>query len=193
MISVPIAKIIPDIEKLRKKLHVNSAREEDLLVKILTEVTNSLDPKYSYKKVSFNDLPLQDMIKSSKDLASLLERSSEGFVVLCTVGLGAVRLIDGYQNKQDMISALYADRICSDSVENLAASIATDLFNKFFDQNRYKLTRRYSPGYGDLPLERQKDLFSLFNPSEFDIILTDKNYMSPDKSISYIIGVVPNS
>jgi len=193
MISVPIIKILPDIEKLRKKLHVNSTREESLLVKILEEVVNVLDPKYSYKRIVFNEAPLQAMINRSNELASFLKGSAEGFVVICTVGHGAVKLIDGYQHSNDMISALYADRICSDAVENLAEYISKELLNKFFDHDLYKLTRRYSPGYGDLPLECQKDLFSLFNQSDLDIILTDKNYMNPDKSISYIVGILPNS
>ena len=192
MISVPIIKIIPDIEKLRKKLHVNSTREESLLVKILAEVVNILDLKYSYKRVSFNEAPLNAMVNKSKELSSFLKSSTEGFVVICTVGTGAVRLIDGYQRSNDMISALYADRISSDVVENLAEYVAKELLNKFFDHDQYKLTRRYSPGYGDLPLECQRDLFGLFNQSELDIILTEKNYMSPDKSISYIVGILPN-
>ncbi|MCX6113189.1 MAG: hypothetical protein NTY22_07930 [Proteobacteria bacterium] len=193
MISVPITKIMPDIEKLRKKLHVNSTREEGLLVKILAEVVNILDPKYSFKRTEFNKTPLSTMISASKELSSFLKGSLEGFVVICTVGHGAVKLIDEYQNNKDMISALYADRISSDAVENLAECIATDLLNKFFDHDLYKLTRRYSPGYGDLPIERQKDLFDLFDQSDLDIILTDRNYMKPDKSVSYIVGILPNS
>ena len=193
MISVPIIKIIPNIEKLKKKLHVNSTREDSLLVKILGEVVNILDPKYSYKRIGFNEVPLKTMISASRELSSFLKGSMEGFVVICTVGPGVVKLIDEYQHSNEMISALYADRICSDAVENLASYIATDLLNKFFDHDRYKLTRRYSPGYGDLPLERQKELFSLFKRSELDIILTNKNFMDPDKSISYIVGILPNN
>ena len=34
-------------------------------------------------------------------------------------------------------------------------------------------------------------IFNLFKPEELDIALTPQNYMSPEKSISYIVGVLP--
>ncbi|MEI6079493.1 MAG: vitamin B12 dependent-methionine synthase activation domain-containing protein [bacterium] len=191
MISVPIAKIKPDIDKLKRKLHIKSGIEEDLLAKVFERLVQDLDPKYSYKKVRFDENPLAPLVLSSKELASFLKGAEEGFVVVCTIGKGTVKLIEEYQENSDMACALYADRIASDMVEELAEHTAKELLNKFFDPRDYELSKRYSPGYGDLDLDRQRDLFDLFKPEELDIALTPQNYMSPEKSISYIVGILP--
>jgi cobalamin-dependent methionine synthase I len=190
MISVSIQKIKPDMEKLKRKFHVKTAREEQILGKVHERIRQALDPKYSYRKVSFTTQPMDALIAGSKELASFLMGTKEGFVVICTVGSEPCRVIQEYQKGGDMISALYADRTASDAVENLAEHIEFELVNKFFDLDKVVFTKRYSPGYGDLPLEKQKDLFALFPPIELDVTLTPDNYMHPEKSISYIVGVL---
>ena len=191
MISVSIQKIKPDMKKLKRKFHVKTAREEGILGKVHERIRQALDPRYSYRKVSFDAPPMDSLISGSKELASFLMGTKEGFVVICTIGSAPCRVIDEYQKSGDMISALYADRTASDAVENLAEHVESALLNKFFDLDKYVFTKRYSPGYGDLPLEKQKDLFALFNPIELDVTLTPENYMHPEKSISYIVGVLP--
>ena len=49
---------------------------------------------------------------------------------------------------------------------------------------------RYSPGYGDWPLEVQRRLFELLDaPRKVGVSLTDSLLMVPSKSVSAIIGV----
>lgn len=52
------------------------------------------------------------------------------------------------------------------------------------------LVSRYSPGYGDWPLEAQRRLFELLDaPRKVGVSLTDSLLMVPSKSVSAIIGV----
>ena len=52
------------------------------------------------------------------------------------------------------------------------------------------LVSRYSPGYGDYPLEAQRTLFALLDaPRTVGVSLTDNLLMVPSKSVSAIIGV----
>ena len=52
------------------------------------------------------------------------------------------------------------------------------------------LVSRYSPGYGDYPLEAQRRLLSLLDaPRKVGVSLTDNLLMAPSKSVSAIIGV----
>jgi hypothetical protein len=180
MISVPVHKVLPDLMLLKRKLHVQSEREEKLLQLVMDEFKLLVDPRYSYKRVKFNEQPLSGLINSSKDLKECLKGSEEGFVIIATL-YGAVM-------PQEPAIALYADRILSDMTEALAEFTAKELAKKFYtDEN--VLTRRYSPGYGDLSLERQKELFSLFVDTKLDVRLTEQFYMQPEKSVSYIVGV----
>ena len=48
---------------------------------------------------------------------------------------------------------------------------------------------RFSPGYGDLPLEFQKDIFRLLEcPRRIGISLGESLLMTPSKSVTAIIG-----
>lgn len=52
------------------------------------------------------------------------------------------------------------------------------------------LVRRYSPGYGDYPLEAQRSLLSILDaPRKVGVSLTDALLMVPSKSVSAVIGV----
>ena len=52
------------------------------------------------------------------------------------------------------------------------------------------LVRRYSPGYGDFPLEAQRELLGTLDSSRaIGVSLTDTLLMVPSKSVSAVIGV----
>ena len=52
------------------------------------------------------------------------------------------------------------------------------------------LRPRYSPGYGDLPLEMQRDISRILNmPKEIGVSLTQSLLMTPSKSVTALIGV----
>ena len=54
------------------------------------------------------------------------------------------------------------------------------------------LVARYSPGYGDFPLEAQRRLLALLDaPRKIGVSLTDSLLMAPSKSVSAVIGVRP--
>ena len=52
------------------------------------------------------------------------------------------------------------------------------------------LVTRYSPGYGDFPLEAQREILALLDtPRRIGVSLTDSLLMVPSKSVSAVIGV----
>ena len=74
-----------------------------------------------------------------------------------------------------------------------------DLTHDFFDGDNLPLAvpapgetlvKRYSPGYGDFPLEAQRELLALIDaPRKVGVWLTDSLLMVPSKSGSAMIGV----
>ena len=51
-------------------------------------------------------------------------------------------------------------------------------------------TRRFSPGYGDMPIEIQVDILQLLDASRrLGMVLTESNLMIPTKSITALIGM----
>jgi len=68
-----------------------------------------------------------------------------------------------------------------------------NLFNKKIEEDNAAAGRkchmRYSPGYGDLPLNTQKLFFKYLNCSKIGLSLMDTLIMAPEKSVTAFIGI----
>ena len=65
-----------------------------------------------------------------------------------------------------------------------------DMLKHQYEAKGFFLRPRFSPGYGDLKLEHQKDWFRLLDISkQIGIELTDSLLMVPTKSVTAIIGI----
>ena len=123
-------------------------------------------------------------VKSGK-LSSSLEGCRETVLFAATIGAEVDRLISGYgrisPSKALMFQAIGAERI-----ETLC-----DFFcEEFAENNNCFLTQRFSPGYGDLPLETQKEIFRVLNCSKhIGLTLNDSLLMSPTKSVTAFAGI----
>ena len=153
------------------------------------ENENAIDYKVCYAELPLEIIGLE--VKTppisflSRNLARLLSSSKGALVFASTLGIGVDRLIKKYSetnpSKALIFQALGAERI----------ETFTDIFLKDYEKsNGVSLTPRFSPGYGDLPLEAQRDIFALLNPSKLiGVTLNDSLIMSPSKSITAIAGI----
>ena len=105
-----------------------------------------------------------------------------------TVGMEIDRLIARYATvsptKSLLLQAIGAERI-----ESLC-----DAFCREIGEEKAKIglkTRpRFSAGYGDFPLEAQKEIFAVLDcPRKIGLTLNQSLLMSPSKSVTAIIGV----
>ena len=55
-----------------------------------------------------------------------------------------------------------------------------------------KIKNRFSPGYGDVPLENQKMFFHLLDCKKIGLTLTDSLMMAPEKSVTAFVGCYKN-
>lgn len=188
MICVNLNYVLPELLNFERRFKIKTNIEKNILLDSISEISKYADPKYVFIKL---DNSFTDLIKSkSKDLSKLLANSCEIFLVLCTIGTKYMDLLNLTLN--DLCKTMYIDRLASDIVENTASFSQIAIFNKFYDTSFYKMTRRYSPGYGDFDLNNQKLIFDYlknYKKNFNDIILNEKYIMIPEKSISYIFGV----
>lgn len=117
---------------------------------------------------------------NSADLAESLSGCSRAVVFAATVGVDADRLIIRYgrllPSRGVMLSAVADERI----------EALCDEFCAEFAPSR----PRFSPGYGDLPLEIQRDIFALLNcEKHIGLTLNQSLLMSPTKSVTAIFGL----
>ena len=83
-----------------------------------------------------------------------------------------------------MLQALGSER-----VESLCNAFNKDIATKMSLENK-TLAPRFSPGYGDLPLSLQTDIFKALNcTSKIGINLNSNLFMTPSKSVTAIIGI----
>lgn len=116
-------------------------------------------------------------------LSSLLSGCEGAIFLATTAGIDVDRLISrlGAISRTD---AFLADAVGSAAAESFCDIICSEL-NKRFD-----CTKRFSPGYADLPLEFQSALLDrLDSPASVGITLNSSLLMTPMKSITAIIGI----
>ena len=124
----------------------------------------------------------------SSDLLKALNGVSEVICLAATAGLA----LDRYIARCGHISparALAAQSIGTERVEALCDAFVADM-NATLKADGLRLRPRFSPGYGDLPLETQRALFALLSPEKHvGITLTRELLMSPTKSVTAIAGI----
>ncbi len=121
----------------------------------------------------------------SKSLSKNLEGCSKVIVFAATVGIALDRHIMKYSrilpSKALILQAIGAERI-----ETLCDAFCNDISSEL----GITLKPRFSAGYGDLPLEAQKDIFSVLDCSrKIGLTLNDSLLMSPTKSVTAIVGI----
>lgn len=95
-----------------------------------------------------------------------------------------------YYEKTSMDKALILDACATAAIEEISNRICEEIKRKLKKDNK-TLTRRYSPGYGDLPLNIQGDFLSMINAEkEIGLTSTPNSILIPRKSITAIMGVI---
>ncbi len=126
---------------------------------------------------------------TSQSLIKLLEASQSVILMASTVGHEVSRIV--YEDIKEGSASI---GLIIDSVASQTADAALDwlfeMLNKILAREGKKLTKhRYSPGFGDLPLYYQKDIFEALQLSRLNMALTEKFMLIPEKSVIAIAGV----
>ena len=122
----------------------------------------------------------------SRDLKQHLEGCGEILLFACTAGAETDRRIA----RAKLLSparGLLMHAIGAQQVEGGCDRLCARLAQQFPDR---QLTDRFSPGYGDLTLEMQRDVMAALDCGRtIGITLTDSLLMTPSKSVTAIIGM----
>ena len=132
----------------------------------------------------------QDMVDlgfarlSSHSLCQLLADSKQVVLFAATLGLNFDRIV-ARTAKTSSYDAWILHAIGAERIEALA-----DAFEIMLRSQGYDITRRFSPGYGDVPLTLQREVFSALDcPRKIGLTLTETLLMSPSKSVTALAGV----
>lgn len=105
-----------------------------------------------------------------------------------TVGIGIDRLITRY-SRLSPSRALVFQALGAERIEALCDAF-NDQVKEEYQKQGNTLRPRFSPGYGDLPLSLQRDIFRVLDcPKQIGLTLNESCLMSPSKSVTALIGV----
>ncbi|MBD5093871.1 MAG: methionine synthase [Subdoligranulum sp.] len=122
------------------------------------------------------------------DIARHLEGCDTCVLLACTLGAG----VDAAQraaNAADMAYAVVLDALASVLAEQIADAAENTLREQAQAEGLF-LTGRFSPGYGDYPIELQNELLRLVDaPRKIGLCATPTHLLTPRKSITAVLGL----
>ena len=163
---------------------------EELLESCLNEIDGRVDCRVCYAEypisICGDEIDLGFARVNSTSLAEKLEGCLSVIVFCATVGVEIDRLIARYSKIQPSRSIML-QAIGTERVEALCDAFCAELSSERED---CKIHNRFSPGYGDLSLDLQRDIFfSLECEKKIGVTLGENLFMTPTKSVTALIGV----
>lgn len=164
---------------------------DESIRKLLAESINMVQLSYKvcYQlvpiTVSGESCTLGPITLHSHQLAHVLSDCPSAVVFAATIGVGIDRLVTRYSHISPA-KALLLQAIGTAQIEELCDTFCADMETMTGLYGK----PRFSPGYGDLAIEAQRDFFTLLPCEKYmGLTLNDSLLMSPTKSVTAILGL----
>lgn len=117
-------------------------------------------------------------------------RGCERCALMCaTLSVGADSVIRAYESAE-MEKAVIADCLASAAIEQVCDIAEREIQAAVGD---YHYTWRFSPGYGDLPLELQRQFIEVLQAQKrIGVTVTNSLILIPRKSVTAVMGISEN-
>lgn len=186
----------PSIDRSEILRYAGIRGREEEMEHLLDECLDKVLERLTYR-VCFGEF-LVTFHKKSVDLSAFRTESESliahlsgcGRAILfgATVGVELDRLIARY-SAISPTRALLLQAIGTERIEALCDTFEADL-RADLQKTGQHLGKRFSPGYGDLSIEVQREIFlTLGLPKRIGLTLNDSLLMSPTKSVTAILGI----
>lgn len=153
------------------------------LIDTFSKEMENISFKQNYK--IYNTDEVSDILIGN-DINSYAKDSKQIAVFIITLSHDVDKKLR-YLEKMDKLQYLVYDKVCSHYIEDLCQNMQDEIKTDLLKHNKYMLNR-YSTGYGDFPINVNKDIHKMLNADRLGIFLTDKNMFIPSKTISGIIA-----
>lgn len=195
MNSVIVTKFYDEPMLCEKEIlrYAGCVKPDSKVIDVLESCVDEIGPKLSYK-VCYRELPVVvdgsccdfgAFEVRSKNLADNLKGCSSVIVFAATIGVDIDRLIAKY-GRIEPSKALMMQAVGTERIETLCDTFCSDISQ----EKGIKKMGRFSPGYGDLPIETQREIFAVLEcPKRIGLTLNDSMIMSPSKSVTAFVGI----
>ncbi len=155
---------------------------EELIDKFIIEL-EEMPWKSNFRIFKTNEIK---NILIGEDIKLYVKDSNEVAVFIVTLNVDVDKRLRVLE-KTDKLAYIVYDKVCSHYIEDKAEELQTEISKELLKNNRYMLSR-FSTGYGDFPIDVNKDIVNITNANRLGVFLTDKNMFMPSKTISGIIA-----
>ena len=159
---------------------------------IAAGLEKALRPRYVYRVFPLEHTPEgvrlvgADAVLTGKSAVNMLAYCGLGALMACTLGSAFDLRLSALQAR-DMAKAVILDACGSAYVESGCDAVEAELSARF--PGKY-LTDRFSPGYGDLPLDLQPRICAALDASRrLGLHVTESLLLNPVKSVTAVIGL----
>ena len=159
------------------------------------EIKEVITPRivYEYKKINTTKKGVEvvdtNLVLTGDDIKKHLRHSKECVLMAVTLGNDVEKKTRLYE-KIDLTKALIFDACATTAVEEIC-DIVEEKIRKEAEKKAMNITFRYSPGYGDLPLDIQNSFLRVLDAQKkIGLTVSDNNLLFPRKSVTAIIGIV---
>lgn len=189
--------IITNLNKNEVKRYAGIRHSEDFPQKYINQAClearllakpKGVFKEYDYDASTNTILSNPPLLLTGKSITKHLEKASKVFVLSATVGEAIEEKSNAFFRNNEYTLGLLIDAAATTAVEEVADQINAYL-DKLAKKQGYKSTWRFSPGYGDWPIEVQKDLAQIIGTEEIGVTVTESFTLFPRKSITAIIGL----
>lgn len=176
--------------------YMGAARGDEPLrarvAQVLAETRQSFPPRYAYRLSRVEmaadgvHLPEIPLVLPGGLAKRMLGGCHHAAVLVCTLGLAFEQHCRAWQTR-DMTRALMLDACGSALVEHGCDRAEDELRQRFPHAH---LTERFSPGYGDLPLELQPAICTAMDSRRrLGVYASSACMLTPQKSVTAVIGL----
>ena len=176
----------------------DAARSEQIrehLTALHTQLCHAFQPRFRYCILSIETAKAPDVVVLQNEITAFagkaiyrrLARTHAAVLFCVTVGDDYAADMDGEDARFD---AIFIDAVASTMVQAALKVLSNSVEGELKRQN-FKLTPRISPGYPGWDLAEQAKLLDLLKHDEIGVHMSSTYFMTPQKSISGVFGIVP--
>ncbi len=184
-----------DLREALRYLGVRGEPDPALLARLSAmadKLTRTVEPRWAWRvfhvkhTFDFVELERAGLVLSGGMAKTMLADCAQAVLLACTLGAGFEAMLRGEQAR-GMAGAALLDACGSAWVEAGCGGAEEEISARFPGLYR---TDRFSPGYGDLPLDLQRDICALLDaPRRLGVQVTDSLLMNPSKTVTAVIGL----
>lgn len=165
-------------------------RQIDACVAELTRASSmkTVNRVFELRHLSTKEIMLGELRIESEKLSKHLRNCGKAILFAATLGTGADLLLRRW-SVADMSKAVIMQASAAAVIEAYCDACQKELSTEAAKEGLY-LRSRFSPGYGDFPLDYQKELLNLLDaPKRIGLTVTDSMMLTPTKSVTAVMGL----